>query len=685
VELLMIASVAAFVAGYLICTGIGPRRPCDVVTGTFAIGLALIVLLGKLLLLAGLFRPVPVTIAAVCCPLGAAFWLMLSRGPARRARATRRMLAAALRRFAFSPVGVIAASGAVALVGYEALMAVRLPPVAWDALYYHLISVAEWVRTGHFVAPLPGLSGHNPVYIYAAADSFPKDGELTAAWLAAFTHNTSIVALAQVLYSPLLFGGVYGICRHLRVRASLAVLAATLTTVTPAVAQQLGTNYVDVAAAAAVLAGWQFLIAAFSPASDDEPATGPKVQSLLLAGICLGLAAGVESTSLEYCAAALAVAMGMCIVDARRRLRAVESGSSRYPELPRTGLCMTAIAAPMLALGSFWYLRTWIVWGSPFYPIQLGPFPGLVTASQWTNKNGLAIPPALRDSSGLTLLARSWLTPGLSLGDIWLFVLLPAIAIAVLLAVRQRSFVPVLTVIAPLFVLDAVSPGAWQLQLEIPAVAAGAIALAVACESVQVPKLAAMQWRLGVTGISAVALWLGGSAAWAQLNDMSGWQAAQTVHQTLHLLTQPAATRQNLSPWHDYNALNRAMTGTGAVAFFANSAPDYTLPLAGPNFRRAVVVLQPYAPAGLTVGIAAGVTAVPRESAELAAAQFGPVVAQMRSLGASYLFVQFGTQPYQDMIVDTPPQLRLTFTLTQGLVYELQGKTGQWPATAAAR
>jgi hypothetical protein len=719
-ELLLAASAAALIAGCLVCAGIGPGRPCDVVTGSVAVTLALVVLLGKALLLLGVFRPVPVTIAAIFCACAAACWLAVSRGAGQRAHATLRTLSAAVSRFRFAPVGCVAAAATVVLVGYEAAMAARLAPVSWDSLYYHLISVAEWVRTGHFVAPLPGLSQHNPSYIYDQADSFPKDAELTASWLAVFTHNTNLVGLAQLPYMPLLFGGVYGICRHLDVRAGRAVVAAAIVTLTPAVVQELGTNYVDVAAAAAVLVAWQFLLSAFPATPNAADATAPKVRGLVLAGIAFGLAAGIKPTDLEYCAAGLAIAFGLCIRDARRLMQAARLAGETEPTLPRTGRCMTAIAVPMLALGSFWYIRSWFVWGSPVWPIQMGPFPGVVTATQWTDVNGLAIPPQLRDSSGLMLLARSWLTPGLSLGASWLYLLLPAIVAATLIAVRRSQLVPVLTVVAPLFLLDVISPGSWQSRFEIPMVAAGAAALALVCEAIAAPaaaargtagllgrsdpgapprrrathrkaapqsrRAAAIGRRFAPTVLSATALVLAGSTAWTTLNSMSAWQAEPTVRQTLQLLSQPQAVRENIGPWSDYNAMNKALTSPGAVAFFANSAPEFALPLAGMNFRRAVVVLSPYVLPTLdfatpTANLSASAERLAAE--RVATAEFRAVAAQMRSLGARYLFVAASSMAGVELLAYTPDQLHLVFAIPGGPIFELGGQPGT-PAAGAA-
>jgi hypothetical protein len=672
-----IASAAVLVAGVLVCLGIGPRRRCDVVVGSCAVALALVPLLGKILLLLGQFRPAQVAAAAVSSAGAAAIWLAADRGARGRAAASLRLFRA-VPRVGFAPLAWVAAAAMLVAVGYEAYIGARLPPVAWDAMYYHLISAAEWVRTGHFVAPLPGLSSGNSVYIYLQADVFPKDAELTMAWLGLFTHNTSLVQLTQVAYMPLLAGGTYGICRHLDVRPRWAIVAAALVTLTPPVLQQMGTDYVDVASAAPRIAAWQFLLAAFpARAPLDEDPNGPKIRNLLLAGVCLGLAAGVKSTGALVCVAALLVIVGLCGRDTKLRIRA--AGLARgagYPPLPSVGRCVAAAAIPSVVLGSFWYFRTWFVWGSPFWPITIGPFPGLVSGTNFTNVGGLQIPPQLRSYSGVMLLLRSWITPGYSLGTVWVAVLLPAIAIATVLAVRRRRPMPVLAVIAPLFIITVISPGAWVTRFSIPLVAVGAVALVLVLEMIPRGRIAARTWRIGAFAVGGLTLGLALSLAWNTLNNLEPWQVTNTVRQTLQLAARPESVRRDAGPWLANNQMSALMRAPGAVAFFANSAPVFALPLAGLDFQREVVVLPPYTPrVALTAAPARGRRRrkILREDAAAATAAFRPVVRQMRGFGARYLFVALGSSAYNTLASQTPAQLRLLCPGDQGDVYVVTG------------
>jgi hypothetical protein len=672
-----IASAAVLVAGVLVCLGIGPRRRCDVVVGSFAVALALIPLLGKILLLLGQFRPTQVAAASVSSAAAAASWVAADRGARRRAAASLRLFLA-VPRVGFAPLAWVAAAAMLAAVGYEAYIGARLPPVAWDAIYYHLISAAQWVRTGHLVAPLPGLSPGNSVYIYLAADTFPKDAEITMAWLGLFTHDTSLVQLTQVAYVPLLAGGTYGICRHLDVRPRWAIVAAALVTLTPAVLQEMGTDYVDVASAAPRIAAWEFLLAAF-PASAplDEDPNARKVRNLLLCGVCLGLTAGIKSTGVLVCVAAFLVIVGLCGRDTRLRIQAARPApGAGYPPLPSVGRCVAAAAIPTVLLGSFWYIRTWIVWGSPFWPITLGPFPGLVSGTDFTNVGGAQIPLQLKSYSGLMLLLRSWITPGYSLGTVWLAVLLPAIAVATVLVVRRRRPMPLLAVIAPLFVITLISPGAWVTRFSIPIVAVGAVALVLVLEMIPRGRMAGRLWRAGAFAVGAGTLALALSLAWNTLNNLQPWQATNTVHQTLQLAARPESVRRNAGPWLAYNQMSAMTRAPGAVAFFANSPPVFALPLAGLDFQREVVVLPPYTPgAALAAAHARGRPSreAARQDSMAATAAFGPVARQMRGYGARYLFVSVDTSAYKNLASQTPAQLRLLGSVDEGDVYVLGG------------
>ena len=478
-------------AGALTCLGLGPRRRCDAATGSLALGILMAVTLAKVLLLAGVFRPVPVVAGAVGLLAAPVAWLALDHAARSRAAAAlalwgeRPSVRAA-------PLGWACAAALAVTFSYFGYLATHLPPIAWDALYYHLISVSQWVRTGHLVSPVPGMSSQSTdVQILTQADSFPHDTELIASWFAVFTHNVRLVQLAQLVFVPLLFSGIYGLSRHLGARARWAILGGTVAVLAPVVLSQVATNYVDVAQASALAAGWQFLVAAFPLRPDAADlrrgSAGRRRRYLLLAGLCLGLAAGVKSQGLLYCG----VAVLLVVVLSARQTRAVLKGDQPRWDVPSPARACAALVLPMIAVGSFWYVRTWLRWGSPTWPITIGPFSGRTGLTQWDNVGGLAIPVPWRGSGFLVLLARDWaaalpvLRPA-GLGDygtpglVWLLACVPAIiALLASRTARRRYRYALVVVVLPLSVITVVSPVGWHARLSIPLLIAGGVTVAL--------------------------------------------------------------------------------------------------------------------------------------------------------------------------------------------------------------
>jgi hypothetical protein len=491
VLLFWLATASVLVAGALTCLGLGPRRRCDAATGSLALAILLAVTLAKILLLAGLFRPVPVAVSAAACLAAAVAWLVLDHAARGRAAATA-ALWAERPSVRGAPLAWACAAALAVTFSYFGYLATHLPPIAWDALYYHLISVSQWVRTGHLVSPVPGMSSQSTdVQILTQADSFPHDTELIAAWFAVFTHSVRLVQLAQLVFVPMLFSGVYGLSRHLGARARWAILGGTVAVLAPVVLSQVATNYVDVAQASALAAGWQFLVAAFPLRPDAADlrrgSAGRRRRHLLLAGLCLGLAAGVKSQGLLYCG----VAVLLVVVLSARQTRAVLKGDQPRWDVPSPARACAALAVPMIAVGSFWYVRTWLRWGSPTWPITIGPFSGRTGLTQWDNVGGLAIPVPWRGSGFLVLLARDWaaalpfLRPA-GLGDygtpglVWLLACVPAIiALLASRTARRRYRYALVVVLLPLTVISVVSPVGWHARLSIPLLIAGGVTLAL--------------------------------------------------------------------------------------------------------------------------------------------------------------------------------------------------------------
>ncbi|MFL6077033.1 MAG: hypothetical protein ACJ73S_26870 [Mycobacteriales bacterium] len=576
-----VVAVAGIGAGAL---GLPSRS--DTATAAALSGLTLVTVLTAGLGVARALRPWAVTVAAAGCLAVAGGWLLVS--PAARER-----LGAAARDFRVRPawprgavawVAAVAGAAAAGEYAYRAWLAVRLPPVAADAVYYHLLSVSEWVRTGSLDRPVRGLAGgfgpgSSTFHLYSVtpADAYPKDTELVAAWFATFTHDVSLTGLTQFGFGLLLVLAVYGLCRRLAVPPALAALAATAVALAPVVVVQVGTLYVDVARVAGPVAAWQFLLAAFPKADDAEPAP-PRGRLLALAGLGLALGVGVKTTNLYFVPPA-ALIVGWYAV--RRR-----AGTVR---------CLLALLVPVAVLGSFWYLRSWWWWGSPFWPVRAGPFHGVTSQADLVECPGKCwLPPSWRHRSDGELMLRSWALAlkayrgptGFEqrrggLGLAWLLVMLPALGLCA--ATARRHARAVVAVLLPVVVVTLIPHGRWSARYTLPLLVAGAVAVAVFAGSARhraIPPLAALALA-ATTCWSAFCVTARPSTS---LHDGRG----DTFAASLRDAALPAGKRRLLGRWGPYAPLQRALPAGAPIAYCVSDIPIATLTLVGQDFRHSL-------------------------------------------------------------------------------------------------
>jgi hypothetical protein len=241
------------------------------------------------------------------------------------------------------PLPAIAALVAIATM-LVLVIAVGLthPPQAYDSLNYHLYFPARWIQDGRLsIIPTP-FGDEAPAYA-------PVNGELFFLWLMVPLHGDLAARAGQVPFYLLAGLALYGLARRLGAKPEHAIYGpAFFMLAKPTVDQATGAD-VDLVCASMFLLSLYFIIRAIDT---DE------TLDWLLAGMCLGLYGGTKFVSLVFAPALLLPLIWKSVQDRRLPSR-------------RTLWALPGI----FAFAPPWFVRNWVVAGSPVYPagLSLGP------------------------------------------------------------------------------------------------------------------------------------------------------------------------------------------------------------------------------------------------------------------------------------------------------------------------
>jgi hypothetical protein len=223
------------------------------------------------------------------------------------------------------------------IVGALAVFAIAFgvahaPLTLYDSLSYHLFFPARWLQE-HRLSIIP-----TPFSDEAQAYA-PANGELFLLWLMLPFHGDLLARIGQLPFAVLAVVSLYGLARRLGASPEHAVYPPAFFILSrPVLEQAIGAN-VDLICAAMFLTSVYLGLVAIQQGRRRDWA---------LWGVSVGLYCGSKYVALVYLPVLLAFALVPKVTSAR--LWAVPG---------------------LVAFGFPWYLRNWIVAGSPIYPASL--------------------------------------------------------------------------------------------------------------------------------------------------------------------------------------------------------------------------------------------------------------------------------------------------------------------------
>ncbi len=234
----------------------------------------------------------------------------------------------------WAPTGVAFLWAGVAALGLGHLVLVGLTqfPDDFDTTMYHLPLLVHWLQAANLYAP-------DALHWAMAANN-----ELVFLWVVAPFSGDFLYALGNLPVLVLQAWAVFNLSRLLGVRPILGHLCALAATTTFVALMQSITAGNDIAVAAFFFAGLVYTLRFSRRGSTPD---------LALAATCLGLLAGVKYYALGYAVVLATAGIGLSAVSGRARA------------------CRFAVAAAIgtISLGGYWYIRNWVVTGTPVYPL----------------------------------------------------------------------------------------------------------------------------------------------------------------------------------------------------------------------------------------------------------------------------------------------------------------------------
>jgi len=340
------------------------------------------------------------------------------------------------------------------------------PPYVWDAITYHLSSVAYWLQAGkiHLI--------DTPV---SRSNIYPMNVELFFLWNVIFLRNDVLVDLSQFFFALLGLLTIYTLTRKIGVSTKSSLAASAIYFFTPLILIQSKTCQTDLAAAVLFLIALNF---AFQAGKDSQ------ISNLFISGVASGMLMGSKSTGpiLVFCLYLYLLVNWIRLHSKKSKPRGTVVKREGLPAYARFMVNNLYFLIPVFILGSYWYLRNWVYFNNPvgheikifgFVLFEGGvgpPKPGLTTL--WANVR-------LLPSRWFELIDNYYNSDRSAYGPQWIILGIPSTAFFLVNSIKNKAKdnpgLVLFFILTFLFCILILFPDPWSSRLVLFLPAMGAV------------------------------------------------------------------------------------------------------------------------------------------------------------------------------------------------------------------
>ncbi len=379
----------------------------------------------------------------------------------------------------------------------------RSDEISFDALNYHL----PWSALA--------LQEHG-IYFFSSSipwiTVYPKLIESWQLWHLAGLGSSRFVDASNIWFVTLAGLALWNISRHLKLSRLASWFAVVSYIIVPLNLWQARTNYIDLSLAALVLTLLYWSL------------TARRRQTMIIWGLTAVLLAGSKITGIPW------VVLALGILLARRK----------ELTLPKQDYYIGAFVMVLFTLP--WYIRQWVVFGSPLYPLGL-------RWGQWQIFTGLELSELLNKSQAVILQSQSYwqriitnlgawnevnsyqMNPG-GWGVVGLFLLIPVLLFMLVLWRRKKPSQTWILSVIFLLGLFFLTPANWWLRYVLATMAVGSLALGWLIDYSQ------GRWKKLLVAFSVVIIIL---SVWQSRNAFAVYQQEQLFPELIDISLVTAA------------------------------------------------------------------------------------------------------------------------------------------------